>query len=125
MTAGYAYTDARILSASGTVVPGKRMALVPYNQYSLWNRYDFTDTFGVGVGIIGMSDFYATSDNTVTLPAYTRVDGALFFKLNKHLKGQLNVENIFGTTYYPVADANNNITPGSPRVFRVAITGNI
>jgi len=25
----------------------------------------------------------------------------------------------------PTADANNNITPGSPRAFRVSITGNL
>jgi catecholate siderophore receptor len=123
ISAGYAYTDARIVGAtSATVLPGNRAALVPYNQVSLWNRYDFNDNWGAGVGVIGMSDFYASADNTVSLPAYTRVDGAVFYKLDKHLRAQLNVENIFGTRCYPTADGNNNITPGSPRAARIAIT---
>ena len=123
MTAGYAYTDARVVGAtSATIVPGNRVALVPYNQFSLWNRYDFNDNWGAGLGVIGMSNFYASSDDTVLLPAYTRVDGAVFYKFDKNLRAQLNVENIFGARYYPTADANNNITPGSPRAARVSIT---
>ena len=123
MTAGYAYTDARIVGAtSATIVPGNRVALVPYNQFSLWNRYDFNENWGAGLGVIGMSNFYASSDDTVLLPAYTRVDGAVFYKFDKHLRAQLNVENIFGARYYPTADGNNNITPGSPRAARLSIT---
>ena len=126
VTAGYAYTDARITGdLSATVRAGNRVALVPYNQFIIWNRYDFNDMWGVGLGVISMSNFYATSDDTVLLPAYARVDGAVFFRLNKYLRGQLNVENMFGERYYPTADANNNITPGSPRAFRVSITGSL
>jgi len=40
------------------------------------------------------------------------------------LKMEDNVENIFDTRYYPTADGNNNITPGSPRAARIAITAN-
>lgn len=123
MTAGYAYTDARVVGAtSATIVAGNRVALVPYNQISLWNRYDFNETWVAGVGVINMSNFYASSDDTVNLPAYTRVDGAVFYRLNKNLRAQLNVENIFGAKYYPTADGNNNITPGSPRAARLSVT---
>lgn len=59
----------------------------------------------------------------MVLPAYTRLDGALFWTINKTFRAQLNVENILGVRYYPYADANNNITPGSPRAVRVAVTG--
>ena len=123
VTAGYAYTDACIVGAtSATIVEGNRVALVPYNQFSLWNRYDINENWGAGVGVISMSDFFASSDDTIILPAYTRVDGAIFYKLNKNLRAQLNVENIFGAAYYPTADGNNNITPGSPRAARLSIT---
>lgn len=124
VTAGYAYTDARIVGdTSATVKTGNRVALVPYHQFSLWNRYDFTPEWGAGVGIVSLSDFFATSDDTVVMPAYTRVDAALFWRINKTFRAQLNVENVFGVSYYPYADANNNITPGSPRAFRLAVTG--
>jgi catecholate siderophore receptor len=124
VTGGYAYTDARIVGdTSATIKAGNRVALVPYHQFSLWNRYDFTPQWGAALGVVSLSDFFATSDDTVVLPAYTRVDGALFWTLNKTVRAQLNIENILGVRYYPYADANNNITPGSPRAVRVAVTG--
>ena len=81
--------------------------------------------WGVGPGVISMSNFYATSDDTVLLPAYARVDGAVFFSLNKYLRGQLNVENMFGERYYPTADTNNNITSASPHSSGVSIAGRL
>ncbi|HEY1473453.1 MAG TPA: TonB-dependent receptor [Pseudolabrys sp.] len=121
-TAGYGYTNAHVVGAtSTTIVAGNRVALVPYNQFSLWNRYDFNENWGAGLGAISMSDFFASSDDTVGLPAYTRIDGAVFYKLNKNLRAQLNVENIFGARYYPTADGNNTITPGSPRAARISV----
>ena len=48
--------------------------------------------------------------------------GAIFYKLNKLLRAQLNVENIISARYYPTADGNDNITPSSPRAARLSIT---
>lgn len=125
MIGGYAYTDARITGAtSATITPGKRVGLVPYNTFSLWNRYNFNESFGAGVGVIYYSDFYASSDDTVRLPSFTRVDAALYFRINKMWRAQLNVENVFNTRYIATADGNNNLTPGSPRVARVTATAN-
>ncbi|MEA2975067.1 MAG: catecholate siderophore receptor [Alphaproteobacteria bacterium] len=123
ITAGYAYTDARIVGATSTaVLPGNRAQLVPYHQASLWNRYDFNDMWGAGVGVISSSNFYAAADDAVVLPGYMRIDGAVFWKYDKNLRAQINVENIFGAKYYSTADGNNNIQPGSPRAVRVALT---
>ena len=58
------------------------------------------------------------------LPSFTRFDGAVFFTLNPKWKLQLNVENIFDRKYVLTADGNNNISPGSPRAFRAALTAN-
>lgn len=125
MIGGYAYTDARITGAtSATITPGKRVGLVPYNTFSLWNRYNFNQSFGAGVGVIYYSDFYASSDDTVRLPSFTRVDAALYFRINNMWRAQLNVENVFNTKYISTADGNNNLTPGSPRVARVTATAN-
>jgi TonB dependent receptor len=52
-TLGYAYTDARITSAtSATIIPGNRVQLVPFNQFSLWNKYKIDPRWGVGLGVI-------------------------------------------------------------------------
>src|SRR5262249_35981865 len=79
MVGGYAYTDARITSkTSDTIVAGNRVGLVPYNVFTLWNKYQVNEWFAAGVGIIHQTDFYASSDDTVRLPAFTRVDAANF-----------------------------------------------
>ncbi len=123
---GYAYTDARIrkdLTASTVALPilaGNRVQLVPENQFSWWNRYQFTPTWAAGLGVIYFSDFFATSDDTVRLPGFVRVDAALYWKFNETWKAQLNVENIFNKGYWASADGNNNISPGQPRTFRVS-----
>jgi catecholate siderophore receptor len=122
---GYAYTDARIVSAtSATILAGNRVGLVPYNTFSLWNRYDFNDTWGAGLGVIHMTDFYASSDDTVRLAPFTRLDGAVFWRINQTWRAQLNVENILDAKYYATADGNNNISPGAPRAFRVTARAN-
>jgi catecholate siderophore receptor len=52
------------------------------------------------------------------------VDGALYWNINKNVRAQMNVENIFGAKYYASADGNNNISPGSPRAVRFVMTSN-
>jgi catecholate siderophore receptor len=65
---------------------------------------------------------YAAIDNRVTLQGYTRVDAAAFFSVNRNVRAQINIDNLFDKTYYLTADNNNNITPGTPRVMRMSIT---
>jgi catecholate siderophore receptor len=121
ITAGYAYTDARIANnISGTVVAGNRVALVPYNTISVWNKYQFNPMWAAAIGVIHYSNFFASSDDTVRIPEFTRVDGAVFLTLDEMWRVQLNIENLFDQKYYATADGNNNITPGSPRVFRLS-----
>ena len=74
-----------------------------------------------GVGIINQTHTFASSDNLVRLPGFTRVDAGLFYRLNEHVRAQLNVENLLDRRYIATADANNNITPGSPRAVRVLL----
>ena len=131
ISAGYANLDARFVTntanaGTGVIaaVAGAHVPFVPTHTYSLWNRYDITYNWGVGIGVISQDRYYTSVDNTVQVPGFTRVDGAIFWKLNKFVRAQVNVENIFGAKYYPSADGNNNITIGSPRAARFALTTN-
>lgn len=117
---GYAYTDARIArDLSATIVTGNRVQLVPYNQFSWWNKYQINPRWAAAVGVIYLGDSYASSDDTVRLPGFVRVDAALYLKIDKTWSAQLNVENIFDKGYWASADGNNNISPGQGRTFRV------
>jgi catecholate siderophore receptor len=115
---GYAYQDGRFAERLG----GTNLANLPRNVASLWNRYDLTRAWGFGLGVTYQSEMYASSDNLVTLPDFTRVDAAVFFAPIERLRLQLNLENLFDETYYPYAHNNNNITPGSPLAVRVGVT---
>ena len=118
---GYAYQDGRITTTlSASAREGARLAQVPRHSFSLWNRYDVTPRWGLGAGIVHTGDLFTSTDNTVMLPAFTRVDGAVFVTLTRTLSAQINLENLLDEDYYAFSHNNNNITPGSPRAFRVA-----
>ena len=120
---GYAYQDGRITNTlSASAKSGATLAGVPAHTFSLWNRYDVSRRLGAGVGIIHNAAMFTSTDNTVMLPAFTRVDGAVFVTLTRALATQVNLENIFDAGYYAFSHNNNNITPGSPRAFRVSLT---
>lgn len=118
----YAYQDGLITrTQSASVRAGARLAQVPRHSFSAWNRYELTPRLGAALGLVHRSDVFAATDNTVTLPAFTRVDGAVFFLLNARLRAQVNFENLLDDRYYLYANGNNNITPGSPRAVRLAL----
>jgi TonB dependent receptor len=80
--------------ASTTIAAANRIPLVPYHRFSLWNKYQFDENVGASVGLISFSDSFASSDDTVKLPEFFRVDAALYFKIKESLRAQLNVENL-------------------------------
>ena len=101
---------------------GHKTPNVPLDAFSLWNKYDLSSLFdagpgvlGAGLGVVYNAKFYPEINNTVIVPGYARVDGALYVKLSEKVSAQLNVENLAGAHYYVAASANNNIMPGAPR----------
>lgn len=120
---GYAYQDGEITqSISSTALAGAVVAQLPRHSLSLWNKYDLTARVGVALGIIHRGEVFTSTDNLVRLPGYTRVDAGVFVNLTAKLRAQLNVENLSNQRYYTSAHNNVNITPGSPRSVRAALT---
>ncbi len=122
MVAAYTYSDGTFLdNVSGTVQAGNLLPNMPKHSASLWTRIDPIADFGAAVGVIYTGRRFAATDNIVALPDYTRVDAALYYTISPQLNVQLNVENVFNTRYFLYAHSNNNITPGSPTAFKVAL----
>ncbi|MGH8039194.1 MAG: TonB-dependent receptor [Stenotrophomonas sp.] len=117
--AGYAYQDSEVQQPGAQ--NGNELGQVPKHAFSLWNRYDLSERWGVGLGTIYRDSVYVASDNAVVLPSLMRVDAAAFYTVSDTLRIQLNIENLFDRAYFASAHSNNNITPGSPRAFRVGI----
>ena len=112
VSAGYTYQDAKLRGNDSV-----RLSQVPEHQLALWNRYDVTPALGLGLGLVHQSGQFAairTSPTVTRLPAFTRVDAAVFYTVSEKLELQLNVENALDETYFADAHNNNNITPGAP-----------
>jgi catecholate siderophore receptor len=120
---GWSVQQGEVTTAqSASIRAGNSVPFLSRNTVSLWNRYDVTPRFGAGLGIIHQSHYFAATDNAVRIPGFTRFDAALFWNVTERVTAQVNVENLFGVRYYPVADNNNNITPGAPFAARFAVT---
>jgi catecholate siderophore receptor len=122
ISAGFTLQKAKVTSTTNAAPAGREVPLVPRRSFSLWNRYDFNHRIGAGLGLLARSKSYATISNQVKLPAYARLDAALYFKLAEGVEAQLNVENLLGAHYFPTANADNNIAPGAPRTFKASLS---
>ncbi|HEX2763817.1 MAG TPA: TonB-dependent siderophore receptor [Allosphingosinicella sp.] len=118
VSAGYALQDAEIRRTTAAAPAGRKVALVPRHQASLWTRYDFTARLGAGFGVYHQSESFTSISNAVILPAFTRVDAAAYFGLTDTIEAQLNVENLLGSDYFSAAFNDNNIMPGAPTTVR-------
>lgn len=123
--AGYAYLDGRITKATGSpaIPAGRKIGLVPNHTLSLWNKFNLSNGWSTGLGVIYQSDAYTSFNNTVTLPGFTRVDGAVYYAFaDGKTRLALNVENLLDKTYFPTAYVDNNISPGAPRTARLTVS---
>lgn len=128
---GYTHLDAKITKpvTSGTaanpaaITPaGNKVALTPENTFSLWNKVSFGAGWGAGLGLVYQAESFTSINNTVRIPAFTRVDGAVFYEFNRgRSRVALNVENLADRKYYPTVDGDNNISPGAPRTARLTL----
>lgn len=125
---GYAYQDGEITKQQGAgataILSGAYLAQTPDHTFSLWNRYDINDTWGVALGVISRSDMYAqipTRTVSTVLPGYTRFDAAIYGKFSEKVRLQVNLENLTNKEYALYAHNNNNITPGSPITGRATL----
>lgn len=120
---GYAYQDAELTAdQSATVKAGARVAQVPRHTFSLWNRFDVNAQLGAALGLVYRDSIFTSTSNTVQLPSYTRVDGALYYNIGKDYRLQLNVENMLDKKYYASAHGDNNIMPGAPRSYKLSLS---
>jgi catecholate siderophore receptor len=124
VTGGWAWMNAYFADnptlSNGIRLQGKRAQLIPVNNGSFWQMYEFTRGFGVGVGAIAMNSRYAATDNLVRLPGYARVDATVYYRTRKwDLDG--HVENLGNARYYLSAQSDYQIMPGSPVIGRLTL----
>ena len=121
IAAGYTAQRARIVSATTAAKAGATTPLVPERSSFLWNKVQLAPRIGIGMGVVHQGSSFASIDNSVTLPAFTRADAAVFFTFSDRLRGQVNVENVLNARYYWTSQGNNNIMPGAPRHLLISL----
>ena len=129
LTAGAAYTRARITASTDKYEVGLQLPNVPLMAEHLWSRYQFQTPalrgLGFGLGIIhdgqrnGISPTKA--EPMLELPAYTRVDAALYYVRDQYTL-TFKVTNLLDSTYYESSGFTNNLSvlPGAPRMFTLS-----
>jgi catecholate siderophore receptor len=126
LVGAFAWQDGEILedirtSPTAVLPAGTVLAQLPRRSFSLWNRYDFDDAWGVGIGLVSRSAMYSSTSNTVTLPGYVRADAAVFYQASDEVLLQVNIENLGDTRYIASANSDSNISPGSPRAITLSL----
>ena len=129
LTAGAAYTNARVTASSIPEQVGAREPNVPVMAEHLWSRYQFTTRglrgLGWGLGIIHNGErqgFLPKGTAPVLqLPAYTRFDTAIYYDVGEYTF-TFKVTNLFDKTYYESSGFNGyiNLLPGAPRMFTLS-----
>jgi len=122
INAGYSHLDADELGRiSEGDVRNRTLAQVPETMFSLWNNYDFNEKLTFGLGVVYQSKQFASLNNTVALPSFTRVDAAAYYQYNEKTRIQVNLENMLDEDYFPAAHSDHNITVGEPINARVSV----
>ncbi|NBC21470.1 MAG: TonB-dependent siderophore receptor [Alphaproteobacteria bacterium] len=121
VAAGYSYLDGEIVERTGPT--GRTPRELPENMFSLWNTYQLTARFGMGLGVTYQDESFINSSNTATLPAYTRVDASAFYDVTDTVRVQLNVENLSDELYFPNAHSTHQASVGAPLNAKLTVTG--
>lgn len=121
VSVGYTLQDGAVLSRTTAADVTQDLPQLPRHQFAAWTRYNVTKQLGLGLGVTHQSDSFATISNAVTLPAFTRVDAAVFYDVSDRFSVQLNVENLTDTDYFPAAHTDNNISTGEPLNARISV----
>ncbi|MDQ2778863.1 MAG: TonB-dependent receptor, partial [Pseudomonadota bacterium] len=134
LTAGYAYTDAKVTASDDAILLGAELVNVPKSSAHFWSRYDFGDafeglSFGAGASYIGAraGTLRQTGDTTVLrLQAYTTADLGVYYVWDRYAF-TLKVNNVFDKTYIESAGFEAGplqVTPGAPRNLQVSMRVN-
>ncbi|WP_455923742.1 TonB-dependent siderophore receptor [Pseudomonas putida] len=122
---GYAYVDAEV-TKDNTITSGTRLLNIPRNSLSLLNVYEFQDGSLKGLGLGGGARYVderarQTANSGFSMAAYTVFDLLGYYKVNEHVRLNLDVKNLFNRDYEEGAFGNVYAYPGAPRTVQVGI----
>ncbi|WP_246263501.1 TonB-dependent receptor [Parasphingopyxis algicola] len=121
VSAGYSYLDGEQFNRAGAT--GLRPRELPEHMFSIWNSFQVTSRFGLGVGMTYQDESFVNNGNTAVLPSYTRFDAAAYYDVTDDIRVQVNVENLFDELYFPNSHSTHQVSVGAPLNARFAVIG--
>ncbi len=121
VSAGYSYLDGEQVNRSGKT--GLRPRELPENMFSIWNSFQVTDKFGLGLGLTYQDESFINNGNSAVLPSYTRLDASAYYDVSDKLRVQVNVENLTDELYFPNSHSTHQATVGTPLNARLTVSG--
>ena len=95
---------------------------VPETTASMWANVSVNPKLGWAVGVMHQGDSLIKDGGTQMLPAYTRVDAALYYMLSDDFRLQLNMENLTDKLYFPHSHSTHQVSVGRERNVRLSLT---
>lgn len=118
---GYAFTDAffglQKPEAGQTDISHNKTPWTPKHTFNAWVNYEpqkFLKGFGLGLGVFYVDKTYRTQFNEQYLPAYTVMNGTIYYQAKNNIRIGLNVENILDKVYYNNALSRNDLYSNNP-----------
>ena len=127
------YTGEGPASAQATLaLPGSRAEKSPEWAWSLRTRYDFARGplrgLGATLGVLWQAERLgsngartASAPDPLLLPAFTRVDAALFYSLSAHVDLALNVENLLDELIFVSGSVGSSLEVAAPRTLSLRV----
>jgi catecholate siderophore receptor len=119
--ASYTSLDGEQVKRSGPTNLSPRE--LPENMFSVWNNYQVTSGFGLGLGVTYQDESFIDNGNKAVLPSYTRIDASAYYDVSETLRVQVNVENLSDELYFPNAHSTHQATVGAPLNAMLTVTG--
>lgn len=96
LSAGYGYTDTEVLRTDDATLEGNRFVNVPLHTAALQSRYYLNAVTGLSLGgtVAYVDERPANADNSVSLPAYTRLDLGAYYAITDALQLDLLFNNV-------------------------------
>jgi len=114
-------------SLSNPYTVGDDLVSAPRASGTLWTRYNFTHDplrgLGVALGVIYVGKYWAgdpTSTAYFTVPGYTRVDAALYYKWRRN-DIALNIQNAGDRKYIQSVQSAEYMVPGEARKITLSL----
>ncbi len=122
----YAYVDAEV-TKDNTLRSGTRLLNIPEQTFSLLNVYEFQEGALRGLGLGAGGRYVAqragqTANVAFSMDSYTVFDLLAYYKVNEHVKLNLDVKNVFDSDYEEGAFGNVYAYPGAPRTVQMGIS---